>query len=100
MSAINITQVQVLVRLFQNLSFLLSFLYLSLSPHFFVFWKSSVVVSEGWVLSLWRGAREDEHINNNNKYDEKTKINEAFSYLFFSASRAALTTLSFFFEYL
>ena len=99
MSAINITQVQVLVRLFQILSFSL-FLSLSLSPHFFVFWKSSVVVSEGWVLSLWRGAREDDddnNNNNNNKYDEETKINAAFSYLFFSASRAALTTLSFFF---
>ena len=45
-------------------------------------------------------AREDDDNNNNNnnsKYDEETKINAAFSYLFFSASRAALTTLSFFF---
>lgn len=87
MSAINITQVQVLVRLFQILSFL--FFYLSLRI-FFVFWKSSVVVRQWGVGALSRrSAREDDDINNNIKYDEKTKINAGFLPLFLCITRGA-----------
>jgi hypothetical protein len=95
MSAINITQVQVLVRLFQILSFLF---FISLSLHIFLFFENRVSSSrEGWVLEervVLKRARRRQQQQQIRRGDENKR---GFFQLSLSASRAALTTSSFFF---